>query len=268
MKNLNVNRPALLIGLPIAGVLALITIAKSTTVVPVGHVGLIDTFGRVSDRILPPGLHLRNPFSKVINLSVQTQEFKETTQTPSKEGLVMEMDVSILYKLNPEQAKQVYTTVGKNYVDKLVLPQFRSLIRNATAQYNAQEVYTTRRQAVTRQIRQDLDQVLADRGIIVEDTPIRNVTLPKNLRQTIESKLQADQESQRMQFVLTKEKQEAERKRIEASGEAEAQKILATGLSDKVLKLRQIEAMQKIAAAQGAKVVVLGGDNKNLLLQP
>jgi regulator of protease activity HflC (stomatin/prohibitin superfamily) len=180
----------------------------------------------------------------------------------------MEMDVSILYKLNPAQVKQVYETVGMNYVDKIVLPQFRSLIRNATAQYNAQDVYTTRRQAVTSQIRQDLDQVLTDRGIIVEDTPIRNVTLPQNLRQTIESKLQADQESQRMQFVLTKEKQEAERKRIEAQGEAEAQKILATGLSDKVLQLRQIEAMQNIARAEGSKVVVLGGEGKNLLLQP
>ncbi|NJN48626.1 MAG: prohibitin family protein, partial [Alkalinema sp. RL_2_19] len=149
-----------------------------------------------------------------------------------------------------------------NYVEKIVLPQFRSLIRNTTAQYTAQEVFTTKRQTVTREIQQNLSQVLADRGILVEDTPLRNVTLPKNLRQTIESKLQAEQESQRMQFVLTKEKQEAERKRIEAAGEAEAQKILAGGLSDQVLRLRQIEAMQNVATSKGAKVVVLGGDGK------
>ncbi|MBE9028868.1 prohibitin family protein [filamentous cyanobacterium LEGE 11480] len=268
MRRLNLNRQSLLIGIPVLGVLGLMVLAKSTTIVPVGHIGLIDTFGNIANRVLSPGLHVRNPLSRVIHLSVQTQEFKETTQAPSKEGLAMEMDVSILYRLNPEQAKKVYETVGPNYVQKIVLPQFRSLIRNTTAQYNAQEVYTTKRQTVTNQIRQDLSRVLAERGIIVEDTPLRNVTLPKNLRKTIESKLQAEQESQRMQFILTKEKQEADRKRIEAQGEAAAQTILTQGLSDKVLRLRQIEAMQNIARSKGAKVVVLGGDGKNLLLQP
>ncbi len=261
------NRPKLLIGLAIVGLLGF-ALSRNTTVVPAGHVGVIDTFGQVSDRILQPGIHLRNPFSKIVHLSVQTQEFKETTQTPSKEGLMMDVDVSILYRLNPEQAKAIYETVGTNYIEVVVLPQFRSLIRNTTAQFNAQEIYTTQRQAVAQKIRQDLAQVVSNRGVIVEDTPLRNVTLPQSLSATIESKLQADQDSQRMQFVLSKEKQEADRKRIAAQGEAEAQQILATGLSDQVLRLRQIEAMQKLADSKNTKVIVMSDGDKTMLIQP
>jgi regulator of protease activity HflC (stomatin/prohibitin superfamily) len=263
----NFNRPKLLIGIAVVGLLGL-AVSRATTIVPAGHVGIIDTFGQVADRILQPGLHLRNPLSKIVHLSVQTQEFKETTQTPSKEGLMMDVDVSILYRLNPEQAKAIYQTVGTNYVEVVVLPEFRSLIRNTTAQFNAQEIYTSQRQAVAQKIRQDLAQVVSRRGVIVEDTPLRNVTLPQNLSATIESKLQADQESQRMEFVLSKEKQEADRKKIAAQGEAEAQKILATGLSDQVLRLREIEAMQKIADSKNTKVVVMGTGSKGVMIQP
>ncbi len=261
------NRPKLFIGLAVVGLLGF-ALSRNTTVVPAGHVGVIDTFGQVSDRILQPGIHLRNPFSKIVHLSVQTQEFKETTQTPSKEGLVMDVDVSILYRLDPAQAKAIYETVGTNYIEVVVLPQFRSLIRNTTAQFNAQDIYTSQRQAVGQKIRQDLSQVVSSRGIIVEDTPLRNVALPANLSATIESKLQADQDSQRMQFVLSKEKQEADRKKIAAQGEAEAQKILATGLSDQVLRLREIEAMQKLTDSKNTKVVVIGSGSKGVMIQP
>lgn len=255
-------------GVTIAGFLGLLALSRCVSVIPAGHVGVVDTFGQVSPQVLQPGLHLRNPLSKVVHLSVQTQEMKEETQAPSKEGLVMGVNVSILYRLDPNQASQLYQTVGMNYQEVLVLPQVRSLIRNATARYNAQELYTTQRQALTSQLRTDLNTVLVSRGIVIEDTPLRNVALPENLRQSVEAKLQADQESQRMQFILTKEKQEAERKRIEAQGQADAQKILSQGLSEPVLKFRQIEAMQRLADSKNSKVVVLGGDGKNILLQP
>jgi prohibitin 1 len=267
MFNRDRNKP-LIIAAALLGVLGLVGLSRCIAIVPAGHVGVIDTFGQVSDRVLQPGLNWRNPLSKVVNLSVQTQELKETTQAPSKEGLMLEVDISILYRLNPEQAKQVYQTIGANYQEVVMLPQFRSLIRNTTAQFNAQDLYTSQRQAVTKQLQTDLNNILSPRGILVEDTPLRNVNLPENLRQTIEAKLQADQESQKMQFVLAKEKQEADRKRIEAQGQADAQKILSQGLSDSVLKFRQIEAMQKLADSKNSKVVVLGGDNKNILLQP
>jgi regulator of protease activity HflC (stomatin/prohibitin superfamily) len=250
------------------GVFGLIGLSQCAVIVPAGHVGVIDTFGKVSEQVLQPGLNWRNPLSKVVNLSVQTQELKETTQAPSKEGLMLEVDVSVLYRLNPEQAKQIYQTIGTNYPEVVMLPQFRSLIRNTTSQFNVQDLYTSQRQAVTKQLQTDLNNILSPRGILIEDAPLRNVNLPENLRQTIETKLQADQESQRMQFVLAKEKQEADRKRIEAQGQADAQKILSQGLSEPVLKFRQIEAMQKLADSKNSKVIVLGGDGKNILLQP
>jgi prohibitin 1 len=257
-----------LIGLPVLGSLGVIVLLRSVAMVPAGHVAVIDTFGEVADRVLPPGLHFKNPLASTVNLSVQTQELKETTQAPSKEGLMIDVDVSILYRLDPNQAKQVYQTLGTDYQEVVVLPEFRSLIRNATAQYNAQDLYTSQRQAVGTQIRNDLSQVLAPRGIVVEATPLRNVTLPESLRQSIEEKLKADQASQQMQFVLAKEKQEADRKRIEAQGQADAQKIIAQGLSEPVLKFRQIEAMEKLADSKNSKVVVMGGDGKNILIQP
>ncbi len=267
MSRRNLNYLSIL-GISAVGLVGLTALLRCTAMVPAGHVAVIDTFGQVSDRVLPAGLHFKNPFASTINLSVQTQEIKETTQAPSKEGLMMDVDVSILYHLDPNQAKQVYQSVGANYQEVLVLPEFRSLIRNATAQYNAQDLYTSQRQAVGNQIRTDLNGVLVSRGIVVESTPLRNVTLPENLRRSIEAKMEADQASQKMQFVLAKEKQEADRKRIEAQGQADAQKIISQGLSEPILKFRQIEAMEKLADSKNSKVVVMGGDGKNVLIQP
>ena len=269
MRNLNNPRSwkivAAIVGLSTVG---LVILRSATTIVPTGQVGLINTFGQISDQVLQPGFHLKNPVTSIVYISTQTQEFKETIQSPSKEGLPMDVDISILYRINPDQAKQLYQTVGKNYKETILIPSFRALIRTITAQYNAQDLYTSQRQAVATKMRDELAQAMTSRGIIVEETPLRNISLPANLRQTIESKLQAEQESQKMQFVISKEKQESDRKRIQAQGEADAQKLLSQGLSDPVLRFRQIEAMEKLADSKNAKVVVVGGDGKNLLIQP
>jgi prohibitin 1 len=262
------NRYRLLMGIAVSSVLGLTALIRCVAMVPAGHVAVIDTYSQVADRILQPGLHFKNPFAKTVNLLVQTQELKETTQAPSKEGLMMDVDVSMLYRLDPNQAKQLYQTIGTDYQEVVMLPEFRSLIRNATAQYNAQDLYTSQRQALATQISRDLNGVLFSRGIVVESTPLRNVTLPESLRKSIEEKLKADQASQQMQFVLTKEKQEADRKRIEAQGQADAQKIIAQGLSEPILKFRQIEAMEKLADSKNSKVIVMGSDGKNILIQP
>jgi regulator of protease activity HflC (stomatin/prohibitin superfamily) len=268
MRTLLTQHRDKLIALPLVGMAVLLGLSRCITIIPVGSIGLIDTFGQVSDRLLKPGLNLKNPLASVVTFSTQTQEIKETTSAPSKEGLMMEIDVSVLYRLDPNQAKQLYQTVGRNYQDVILLPQVRSIIRNTTGKFNAQDVYSIQRQAVAQEIRTELNQVLAGRGVIIEDTPLRNVGLPERLRQAIEAKLQADQESQRMQFVLAKEKQEAERQRIEAQGQADAQRILSQGLSEPALRFRQIEALKNLAASENAKVIILGGDGKNVLIQP
>jgi len=269
MRNLN-NRKSWKIGAAIVGLttVCLVIWPSVTAIVPTGQVGLMNTFGQIADKVLQPGFHLKSPATSIVYISTQTQELKETIQSPSKEGLPMDVDVSVLYRIDPDQAKQLYQTVGENYKETVLIPPFRALIRTITAQYNAQDLYTGQRQAVATKMRDELAQAMTSRGIVIEETPLRNIALPANLRQTIESKLQAEQESQKMQFVIAKEKQEADRRRIQAQGEADAQKLLSQGLSDSVLRFRQIEAMQKLADSKNAKIVVVGGDSKNLLIQP
>jgi regulator of protease activity HflC (stomatin/prohibitin superfamily) len=269
MRNLN-NVRSWKIGVAIVGLttVALVVLPSVTAIVPTGQVGLMNTFGQIADKVLQPGFHIKSPATFIVYISTQTQEFKETIQSPSKEGLPMDVDISVLYRIDPDQAKQLYQTVGENYKETVLIPPFRALIRTITAQYNAQDLYTGQRQAVATKMRDELAQAMASRGIVIEETPLRNIALPANLRQTIEGKLQAEQEVQKMQFVIAKEKQEADRKRIQAQGEADAQKLLSQGLSDPVLRFRQIEAMQKLADSKNAKVVVVGGDGKNLLIQP
>ncbi|KAM3102707.1 prohibitin family protein [Phormidesmis sp. 146-12] len=252
------------------GLGALVTLVKSMTIIPTGQVGVVDLFGQVSNQTLDPGVHLRHPFAKVVTFSTQTKEIKETTQAPSKEGLIVNVDVSILYRLDPAKAKQIYQTIGTNYEEVILIPQVRSLIRAATASYESTTLYTTNRDNLSQQLRDSLNKALSDRGVIIEETPLRNVTLPESIQQSIQARLQAEQDSQRMEFVLQKERKESDRKRIEAQGNADAQKILSQSLSDRVLQFRQIEATQKLAESQNAKVIILNGDSKGtpMILQP
>ncbi|MBD2312054.1 prohibitin family protein [Desertifilum sp. FACHB-1129] len=253
----------------VAGVGTLVALAflsKCITIIPAGQVGVVDFFGNVSQKTLKPGVNLTNPLSKVIKFSTQTQEIKETVETPSKEGLTIALEASLLYRLDPEQAAQVYQTIGRDYVNVILVPQFRSVIRGTTSGYNAQALYTSQREELSIQIQQDLANVVSSRGIIVEDTPLRKIGLPPTLQQAIEAKLKAEQESQQMQFTLEKERQEAERKRIEAQGIADYQRIVSQGLSEQVLQLKGIEATEKLAQSPNAKVVVIGAGKGGLPL--
>jgi len=249
------------------GGLALILLVTSTiTIVKAGHVGVVDLFGRVSTYTLKSGLQIVNPLARVIQMSVQTLEIKERMEVPSKEGMTMTIEVSVLYHLDPEKAADVYRTVGEDFVGVILEPQFRSITRGVTASYEAKALYTSEREAVAKLILDDLKQLVGPRGIVVEATPMRQLTLPAKITAAIEDKLSADQESQRMTFVLTKEKQEAERKRIEAQGVADFQKIVTDGISDKLLQWKGIEATQDLAKSPNAKIVIIGNSKNGLPL--
>jgi len=249
------------------GGLALILLVTSTiTIVKAGHVGVVDLFGRVSTYTLKSGLQIVNPLARVIQMSVQTLEIKERMEVPSKEGMTMVIEVSVLYHLDPEKAADVYRTVGEDFVGVILEPQFRSITRGVTASYEAKALYTSEREAVAKLILDDLKQLVGPRGIVVEATPMRQLTLPAKITAAIEDKLSADQESQRMTFVLTKEKQEAERKRIEAQGVADFQKIVTDGISDKLLQWKGIEATQDLAKSPNAKIVIIGNAKNGLPL--
>lgn len=240
--------------------------AETITVVPAGHVGIVDLFGNVSSGTLKPGINFVNPLADVINLSVKTRELKEVADVPSKEGLSVQLEISALFHLNPELAAEVYKKVGENYVDVIVIPYFRSVTRGVTSEYDAKALYTSDREVVARKIQSELAKIVEPRGITIESTPLRRVVLPKKVTDAIEDKLRSEQESQRMEFVLSKEQQEAERKRIEAQGIADFQRIVSLGLNDNMLKWKGIEATEKLAESANAKVVVIGAGKDGLPL--
>ncbi len=245
---------------------ALISVGQCFTVIPAGSVGVVDFFGTVSSNTLKAGINAVNPLARVIKMSVQTQEMKEVMDVPSKEGLTVQLELSILYHLNPDKAADVYKTVGENYESVILEPQFRSVTRGVTASYEAKALYTSEREALSLQILKEIETATEVRGVTVESAPLRRVGLPPGLTQSIEAKLQAEQESQRMQFVLTKEKQEADRKRIEAQGISDFQKIVVQGISDQLLRWKGIEATEKLAMSPNAKVVVIGAGKDGLPL--
>lgn len=250
----------------LTGVFLLIALSQMFTVVPAGNVGVVDFFGTVSDVTLKAGINLVNPLARVIKFSVKTQEIKEVMDVPSKEGLTVQLELSALFHLNPEKAAETYKTIGENYVSIILEPNFRSVARGVTAGYEARALYTSERELLTMAILQDLQKLVEPRGITVEATPLRRVGLPPDLSRAIEEKLRADQESQRMQFVLLKEKQEAERKRIEAQGISDFQNIVAKGISEQLLRWKGIEATEKLASSPNAKIVVIGAGKDGLPL--
>src|SRR6266849_3208409 len=183
-------------------IVVILLLMWSTTSIPTGNVGELTLFGRDTGETLPEGIHLINPLKSVQKLSVQTQSVKESANVPSNEGLILALDTSLLFRLDKSMAAYVYQTVGDNYAEKIVEPTLRAAIRAATSAHTANE----------------LTKELAPRGVIVENVLLRDVQLPTMLKGSIEAKQQAEQDALRMSFILQKEKQEAERKRIEAQG--------------------------------------------------
>jgi len=231
-------------------------------IVPAGHVGVVDLWGNVQDQVRKSGLNLVNPFVDLMIMDTQTQELKETMQVPSKEGLTMSVDISILYRLNPEKASNIYRTIGQDYAEVVVVPQFRTAVREATVYYEAKALYTSSRDEITSKIFADLDKMLSERGIILEKVLLRAVSLPETVSAAIEQKLKAEQESEQMKFVLTKESQEAQRKVIEAKGIAEAQGIINKTLTQAYLQHEAIKAQMMMAnSSNHTTVYIPSGDN-------
>ena len=249
-----------------AAVVIFFLLMASITSIPTGNVGVLTLFGRVTGETLPEGIHLINPLKAVQKLSIQTQSVKESANVPSNEGLILALDTSLLFRLDKSMAAYVYQTVGDNYAEKIVEPTLRAAIRASTSAHSANALYTNARELVQQQIQDELTAQLAPRGVIVENVLLRDVQLPAMLKGSIEAKQQAEQDALRMSFILQKEKQEAERKRIEAQGIADFQKIVAQGISPQLLEWKGIEATEKLATSNNTKVVVIGNPKNGLPL--
>jgi len=264
--NVDVRRGKRYIIIGVVILLAIMVLKRTIVVIPAGHVGVVSLFGKVSDTPLEAGLRLINPLANVIKMSIRTEELTETASVPSKEGLTIDLDATLLFRLDPRKAPQVYKTIGVGYVDVVVIPQFRAVIRGVTAEYEAKALYTSERELLASKMLDTLRPLLEGRGIEVEKILLRSITLPGKVKAAIEEKLEAEQQAEKMKFVLDRERQEAERKKIEAEGIAAFQDIVSKGLSENFLKWKGIEVTKELAASQNAKVVVIGAGKDGLPL--
>ncbi|HEX3821317.1 MAG TPA: prohibitin family protein [Candidatus Sulfotelmatobacter sp.] len=251
-----------LIGLGIAAFLLVILLFSSVTRVNTGHVGVLTLFGKVTGETLGEGIHLINPLKTNNEMSIQTLTLKESASVPSSEGLMMALDTSLIYHLNPERAADVFQKIGSDYENVVVEPTLRSAIRESTASHTANALYTGEREMVAKQIYDEVSTQLKERGLTVESVLLRDIQLPATLKTAIEAKQQAEQESLAMNFRLQKETQEAQRKRIEAAGVRDFQQIVAQGITPSLLEWKGIEATENLAKSPNSKVVVIG-NNKN-----
>jgi len=236
----------------------------SVRVVPAGHLGLLVTFGAVSTSPLSSGAHLVNPICNIVLFSTKTRLLDSENFVPTKEGLNVELDVSVLYHIEPTSARAIYTQVGEEYDEIVIRPELSSSVRGLTSEVNARALYTSGRSEIRDKLVDDLRAKLTPRGIVLEDVLLKAIKLPPALSASIEAKTQAEQEAQRMEFVLQTEHQEASRKAIEAGGIAEFQRIVSEGISENLLKWKGIEATEHLAQSDNAKIVVMGNSRESL----
>jgi regulator of protease activity HflC (stomatin/prohibitin superfamily) len=253
--------------------LVLLLIGISSTVfkqIDAGKVGVKALYGNVQPDILESGLHVINPLLDVTEFDIQTlnytmsadhsegaQQGDDAIRVLSNDGLEVVIDLTVLYRVEAEDAPKIFKQIGVNYTDKIVRPVTRTRIRDNAVYYDAIALYSTKRNEFQDRIFKSIEADFKTRGLVLEQLLIRNINLPSSVKKTIESKINAEQDAQKMQFVLQKEKQEAERKRVEAQGIADYQRIIATGLTDKQLQYESIKAQKELAASANTKIIFM-----------
>ena len=260
-------KPVRNIALLIGSLATLVTIYKVLfrfiTVIDAGEVGVVEVLGKVSEAPLKSGVHLVNPLGEVTTFSTRLVDIKEQLNVTSKEGLSFEIDVSLQYKIEPDQVSSLYQNVGED-IQKIIIPRFRSSVRKIIANYPLQAIYTEKRSEITTLLAQDLSKQLNLLGLKVDQILLRNVILPEKIQASVQEKLAAEQKSEQLEFEIEQAKKQAEKKKIEAQGTAEAQRILSQGLTAQVLQLKSIEATQKLAESQNSKIIIIGGNQEQL----
>lgn len=239
---------------------------SSCTIIRPGQVGVKQKLGKLSDNVMGEGPHAYNPFStKIIKASVLTENLELDLNLPSKEGLNVGAEISILYHIEREQVPYLIETVGLNY-ENIIRSVFRSASADVCAQFLAKDMHSGMRSQIEAQIKEKMDGNLKEKGIIIEAVLMKTIKLPPGLYNSIENRLEAEQDALRMKFILEQERLEAERKIIEAEGTRDAQIILSEGLTKEILQLKSIEAFLKLAESQGAKVIITGAGEVPMMI--
>lgn len=244
-----------------------------------GEIGVKVLFGSVRNEVLGSGLHLVNPLYDIKKVDVKTQNYTmsavhdegdklgdDAIRVLASDGLEVTIDLTVLYRVVSEDAPRLLKETGLDFKDKIVRPITRTKIRDNAVYYQAVELFSTKRDEFQQRIYKSIEDDFRKRGLRLEQLLVRNITLPNSVKASIESKINAEQDAKKMEFVLQKEKQEAERKRVEAQGIADYQRIINTGLTSQQLQYEQIKAMKEIALSPNAKIIVMGKGNAPILL--
>jgi regulator of protease activity HflC (stomatin/prohibitin superfamily) len=244
-----------------------------------GEIGVQVLYGSVQNNVLSSGLHLINPLMDVQRMDIKTQNYTmsavhnegaregdDAIRVLSADGLEVVIDLTVLYKVLPSSAPDILRQTGIDYTDKIVRPLTRTKIRDNAVYYDAVSLFSTRRDEFQARITKSIEDDFRRRGLLLEQILIRNITLPQSVKTSIEQKITAEQEAQKMQFVLQKERQEAERKRVEAQGIADYQRIISESLTDRQLQYESIKAQLEIAKSPNAKVIVMGKGSAPMIL--
>lgn len=233
-----------------------------------GEVGVRRTMGKLQNKVLDEGVHGVNPFATtVIRKPIRTVNLEMELNLPSKEGLNIKSGISILYRVNKQSVPTLIKNLGNGY-EQIIQSVFRSASADICAQYMAKDMHSGKRADIEREIATTMAKILDPQGITIESVLLKTIQLPPGLYNSIESRLEAEQEAMRMQYIIDLERREAERKVIEAQGNRDAQKILSEGLTKEILELRRIEAMLKLSESPNAKVVFLNDDNAPMVIDP
>jgi len=244
-----------------------------------GKVGVKSLFGNVQSDVLESGLHMVNPLVDITAFDIKTQNYTmsvihdegekegdDAIRVLSNDGLEVIIDLTVLYRVLPNETPKILKGIGVDYTDKIVRPVTRTRIRDNAVYYDAVALYSSKRAEFQQRIFKTIEADFKSRGLVLEQLLIRNINLPTSVKTTIESKINAEQEAQKMIFVLQKEKQEAERKRVEAQGIADYQKIISSGLTDKQLQYEQIKAQKEIATSSNTKIIFMGKGSAPVIL--
>jgi len=265
----------------IAGIVIMVigVLISSIVQIDAGQVGVKKLFGKVQNDVLQSGLHMVNPLVEITRLDIKTQNYTmsgvhdegaktgdDAIRVLTADGLEVTIDLTVLFRLTESDAPRLVKETGINYVDKIVRPLTRTKIRDNSVYYDAISLYSSKRDEFQNRIFKSIEEDFRKRGLFLEQLLVRNITLPQSVKATIEGKINAEQEAQKMQFILQKEKQEAERKRVEAQGIADYQRIINQGLTDQQLQYEQIKALKEIAISPNAKIVVMGKGNTPVIL--
>jgi len=251
---------------------AMLFVGSMAIIVPVGQAGVVVLFGKVDLEPLPSGLHFINPFATVAEMEVRTRNYTmsnvadegqkkgdDSIQVITSDGLTVKLDATIFYSLQQAKVAQIYKEIGPEVEEKILRSEIRASLRDAAANLQATELYTNKRQSFVDQVSKTLKASFEARGINMEQMLLRNVILPDQITKAINDKIAADQEAQKMAFVLQKEKQEAERKRIEAEGQAKAQQIVSASLTPQIIEFQRIQALRAIGEKGNMVITPMGG---------